>query len=140
MAWHFLCEKFAKKSGRQDLNLRPLAPKASALPNCATSRFTICNFFIHRHSERSKESAFRSPRSLALIGIWLRKLAKCVRPDILFKFLIHFYFKGDKKSIIIYFAGKIVNRKMGKIGKSSNFQILKSANAVHLQNRLNCFC
>lgn len=25
-------------SERQDLNLRPLAPKASALPNCATLR------------------------------------------------------------------------------------------------------
>ena len=25
-------------SGRQDLNLRPLAPHASALPNCATPR------------------------------------------------------------------------------------------------------
>jgi hypothetical protein len=26
------------KSGRQDLNLRPLAPQASALPGCATPR------------------------------------------------------------------------------------------------------
>ena len=25
-------------SGRQDLNLRPLAPHASALPDCATAR------------------------------------------------------------------------------------------------------
>lgn len=28
-------------SGRQDLNLRPPAPKAGALPNCATSRFSF---------------------------------------------------------------------------------------------------
>jgi hypothetical protein len=27
-------------SGRQDLNLRPPAPKAGALPNCATPRST----------------------------------------------------------------------------------------------------
>src|ERR1700679_2389608 len=27
-----------KISGRQDLNLRPIAPKATALPSCATSR------------------------------------------------------------------------------------------------------
>ena len=30
-----------KISGRQDLNLRPSAPKADALPNCATPRFKI---------------------------------------------------------------------------------------------------
>ncbi len=28
----------SKPSGRQDLNLRPTAPKAAALPSCATSR------------------------------------------------------------------------------------------------------
>jgi hypothetical protein len=28
-------------SGRQDLNLRPPAPQAGALPNCATPRFTL---------------------------------------------------------------------------------------------------
>src|SRR5688572_1301291 len=28
-------------SGRQDLNLRPLAPQANALPDCATSRNTV---------------------------------------------------------------------------------------------------
>ena len=28
-----------KWSGREDLNLRPLAPHASALPGCATPRF-----------------------------------------------------------------------------------------------------
>ena len=28
-------------SGRQDSNLRPSAPKADALPNCATSRFLL---------------------------------------------------------------------------------------------------
>lgn len=28
-------------SGRQDLNLRPPAPKAGTLPNCATSRFSF---------------------------------------------------------------------------------------------------
>lgn len=30
--------KNLKLSGRQDLNLRPTAPKAAALPSCATSR------------------------------------------------------------------------------------------------------
>ena len=30
-------------SGRQDLNLRPLAPHASALPSCATSRLIHYN-------------------------------------------------------------------------------------------------
>jgi hypothetical protein len=35
-----------KKSGRQDLNLRPLAPHASALPDCATPRFrSLINFW-----------------------------------------------------------------------------------------------
>ena len=35
-----------KKSGRQDLNLRPLAPHASALPGCATPRFrSLINFY-----------------------------------------------------------------------------------------------
>ena len=31
-------KKERKWSGRQDLNLRPLDPKSSALPSCATSR------------------------------------------------------------------------------------------------------
>jgi hypothetical protein len=31
-------------SGRQDLNLRPLGPKPSALPNCATPRFTEVDY------------------------------------------------------------------------------------------------
>lgn len=30
--------RMRKESGRQDLNLRHLAPKASALPDCATPR------------------------------------------------------------------------------------------------------
>ena len=30
--------EMGKMSGRQDSNLRPLAPHASALPGCATSR------------------------------------------------------------------------------------------------------
>ena len=29
-------------SGRQDLNLRPLSPEPSALPNCATPRYLTC--------------------------------------------------------------------------------------------------
>ena len=32
------CLSWIKKSGRQDLNLRHPAPKAGALPNCATPR------------------------------------------------------------------------------------------------------
>ena len=32
-----------KWSGREDLNFRPLAPRASALPCCATSRYFIFN-------------------------------------------------------------------------------------------------
>lgn len=44
---HFLLkfEKFEsnfKWSRRQDSNLRPLVPKTSALPSCATSRFIWC--------------------------------------------------------------------------------------------------
>ncbi len=37
---HFFKKKTKDKtwSGRQDLNLRPLAPHASALPGCATPR------------------------------------------------------------------------------------------------------
>src|SRR6185437_12153464 len=31
-----------KKSGREDLNLRHPAPKAGALPGCATPRFSFC--------------------------------------------------------------------------------------------------
>src|SRR4030042_7056757 len=35
------------KSGRQDLNLRPLAPHASALANLRHAPF-VCNYFITR--------------------------------------------------------------------------------------------
>ena len=40
-------------SGRQDLNLRHLAPKASALPNCATPRNERINRSPSDHSEWS---------------------------------------------------------------------------------------
>ena len=32
-------------SGRDDSNIRPSAPKADALPGCATPRFTIINYY-----------------------------------------------------------------------------------------------
>ncbi len=37
-AFEFLRKPRHYWSGRQDLNLRPLAPQANALPDCATSR------------------------------------------------------------------------------------------------------
>ena len=40
------------KSGRQDLNLRPFAPKANALPACATPRVL---FLSNRYFNTSKE-------------------------------------------------------------------------------------
>ena len=39
-----LIDLFSKWSGRQDLNLRPSAPKADALPGCATPRFKMSYF------------------------------------------------------------------------------------------------
>src|SRR5207247_7771233 len=43
-----------KKSGREDLNLRPHAPQACALPGCATSRF------IHFRFSAGAKSRYRS--------------------------------------------------------------------------------
>lgn len=46
-----------KTSGRQDLNLRPTAPKAAALPSCATSR--SINQYIMKASSRARTVEFR---------------------------------------------------------------------------------
>lgn len=46
-------------SGRQDLNLRPFAPKANALPDCATPRSCKNNFaglFLHNTFNISKKT------------------------------------------------------------------------------------
>ena len=40
------------KSGRQDLNLRPLDPQSSALPGCATSRELICDYELRIFSRQ----------------------------------------------------------------------------------------
>ena len=40
----FVCNSLIIKSGYQDSNLGPPAPKAGALPGCATSR--KCDWFI----------------------------------------------------------------------------------------------
>ncbi len=37
-----------KVSGRQDLNLRPFAPKANALPGCATPRKKYFNVVLYK--------------------------------------------------------------------------------------------
>lgn len=63
-----LCSWFGRKSGRPDLNRRPPAPKAGALPDCATPRgrrrrqsttvdrrVSIEQGFRDRHSERSRQ-------------------------------------------------------------------------------------
>ena len=51
---------YARKiwSGRQDLNLRHPAPKAGALPNCATARCVGSG----RHRSRHNESVYRTRR------------------------------------------------------------------------------
>ena len=74
------------------MNLRPLAPKASALPNCATSRFRYSVLFCYGFTQFGfnwKLAPLHSPsalhpdfdiqfcfvmgsRSLVLIGNWLR--------------------------------------------------------------------
>ena len=40
--WNGAENKRVRWSGRQDLNLRPPAPKAGALPDCATPRLPAC--------------------------------------------------------------------------------------------------
>ena len=46
-------------SGRQDLNLRPTAPKAAALPSCATSRNPT-----QKASKASKLPLYHAPACL----------------------------------------------------------------------------
>lgn len=41
---------FFRWSGREDLNLRPLDPEPSALPNCATPRKPQLNYIITIYS------------------------------------------------------------------------------------------
>jgi hypothetical protein len=50
-----------KWSGRQDLNLRPLAPHASALPGCATARHKNKPFYfgLRENSWPQKKMAAR---------------------------------------------------------------------------------
>jgi hypothetical protein len=49
-------------SGREDLNLRPLAPHASALPGCATPRHFCCaqccaSFYLSRNGRKPRDGA-----------------------------------------------------------------------------------
>ena len=50
-------------SGREDLNLRPPAPKAGALPGCATPRLGVHSLFAKiNHPKVGSEYRFRSRR------------------------------------------------------------------------------
>ena len=65
-----------KFSGRADLNRRPLAPQASALPGCATPRLNCLNFF-HDHT-RIQSGGYPSDRLGVLREMpgtkgWMRK-------------------------------------------------------------------
>ena len=52
-------------SGREDLNLRPPAPKAGALPGCATPRLGVHSLFAKiNHPKAESEYRFRAPRSV----------------------------------------------------------------------------
>lgn len=44
----------------QDLNLRPLAPKASALPGCANLRYTLCVLSSFPHTQVAVHNADQS--------------------------------------------------------------------------------
>ena len=49
-----------KWSGREDLNLRPPAPKAGALPGCATPRLGVHSLFAKiNHPKAGSEYKFR---------------------------------------------------------------------------------
>src|SRR4030081_1839428 len=94
-----------KWSGRQDLNLRPLAPQASALPGCATPRF-------HRGSRRARYARLTVARqartmktklalsSLALISCAAARVAQ-PRSDALAVMAYNVLYKGsdDAKSL-----------------------------------------
>ncbi len=67
------------------MNLRPLRPEHSALPNCATFRFFIFVVF------------YRPSRSLALIGIWLPFHS----PSALFRFFTFIVFYRPSRSLVL---------------------------------------
>ena len=49
-------------SGREDLNLRPPAPKAGALPGCATPRLGVHSLFAKiNHPKAESEYRFEAP-------------------------------------------------------------------------------
>ena len=54
---------FKKWSRRQDLNLQPLGPKPSALPNCATSRFPISIILQKNENVNNKNGAPKGSRT-----------------------------------------------------------------------------
>ena len=67
------------------MNLRPLRPEHSALPNCATFRFFI--YFVF----------YRPSRSLVLIGIWLSFHS----PSALFRFFTFIVFYRPSRSLAL---------------------------------------
>ena len=55
-------------SGREDLNLRPPAPKAGALPGCATPRLGV-HSLMPKNIRREAESEYRFwPRAVSMAG------------------------------------------------------------------------
>jgi hypothetical protein len=73
------------ESGRADLNRRPLAPHASALPDCATPRSTrgiiaYARGLIKENESRSFNGiTLRMKRDVGGPGRWTSQLARCSR-------------------------------------------------------------
>ncbi len=59
-----LCQSLKSQSGRQDSNLRPSAPKAPALPSCATPRLLECSRWGVWHRRSGPKNGGMGPRSV----------------------------------------------------------------------------